>query len=1300
MAKNTARTSALDTGASFNATTKTPPVYTSGTFDDAEKVGGRHGSVAAGITGGKEAADSTHRMLKPRHIQLIGIGGTIGTALYVQIGRGLLNGGRYVEESFGVAAGWNFFVFEAALVPFEIVACNVIIHFWSDAVPAGGIIAIVIVLYGLINVMAVKWYGESEFWAALGQGATDLQALHAQRCAHLRRRLRAAHLAAELPAGQQQCGHCAAVVRQPRHRVPVDQLCRHVRDVSVLAPRPQGAGEAARESAVRGAVHAICGVLCAYWMHRHGVCARKDLRRMRGIFIPVSVIIIFSRAQQRNQHSPNRGHLQLLHGSNVGGLHVVLKLLDLLLQLVQGDFVILDDQIDLQLLDTEAEGNQLGRTPNKTVLLNGTHTRFKLLHIGLVICFICRLDLASLLLTVLLQTLRLQLLCLGILLLVIGAEEVDIVVIVGRSSSACWVDGQGRGLGAVGGDLLGWVTRECGELGLEAGDVLVPAGRVWELLDSWCLGDSLEDLDIGLGGSVTLHQLAELEHLQVKHGKGIENGAVRGQRCAEHRVQAPPEISARKKFPERFTTALNHISGTMGSGKKRRRDADEEGESAAPTAGESAAVEPPSDATEPTKKRVQQRRTLFVRALPATTTTESLIEHFSEAYPIKHATAVIDPATQQCKGYGFITFADAEDAQKAQQEFQGSAFQGRKLKLEVAEPRHRDVDDTIPGERQKSKPNAAAAEAKAKREQARPQNQPPPKLIIRNLPWSIKKPEQLTKLFLSYGKVKHAVIPQKKPGLQSGFGFVTIRGQKNAENALKGVNGLEIDGRTLAVDWAVNKDAWQAQNPTPEDSKKDGQEDDEEPRRQDDYSEADFDDGEDEDEDESIDDDQEDLDMEESMEEAERPPQTYSSTLFIRNLPFTSTDESLQEHFEQFGGIRYARIVVDPTTERPRGTGFVCFFSEDDATECLKSAPRDSSGPATVQTTKAAQPGPRSILQSEEADPSGKFTMEGRVLQVSRAVDRSEATRLTEVGVAHRGRRDNDKRRLYLLSEGTISSGSTLYALLSQSEVAMREQSAKQRKTMVQSNPSLNLSLTRLSIRNIPRTITSKDLKQLAREAVVGFATDVKGEKRERISKEELARGGEEMVEAEKERRAKGKGLVKQAKVVFEGREGAKVAEDSGAGRSRGYGFIEYYTHRAALMGLRWLNGHAVGYQAAEPEKGKSKRGPALEKSKRLIVEFAIENAQVVHRRKERESNSRDPARRNANKDADADPDSKKPKGRKGFPGRANGKETNGQEESKPATKEEEKQAARSRIIAKKRAQRRDKRSKVRGGAA
>ncbi|OAL50376.1 hypothetical protein IQ07DRAFT_509375 [Pyrenochaeta sp. DS3sAY3a] len=170
------------------------------------ELGPRRSSTVGSV---REVADQTHRKLKSRHIQLIGIGGTIGTALYVQIGRGLMNGGpgalflafslwctvilsvtlsiaemvtylpisspfirfagRFVDDAFGVAAGWNFFVFEAALVPFEIVACNVIIGFWSDVVPTGGIIAIVIVLYGVINLMAVKWYGETEFWAAIGK---------------------------------------------------------------------------------------------------------------------------------------------------------------------------------------------------------------------------------------------------------------------------------------------------------------------------------------------------------------------------------------------------------------------------------------------------------------------------------------------------------------------------------------------------------------------------------------------------------------------------------------------------------------------------------------------------------------------------------------------------------------------------------------------------------------------------------------------------------------------------------------------------------------------------------------------------------------------------------------------------------------------------------------------------------------------------------------------------------------------------------------------------------------------------
>ncbi|KAL8898883.1 MAG: hypothetical protein Q9192_001863, partial [Flavoplaca navasiana] len=177
--------------------------------DEKLPVNAMPGSPASSVSL-KLGSDNTHRRLKSRHIQLIGIGGTIGTALFVQIGidsagKGgpgslfiaftiwctfilaitictaemvtylpisspfIRFAGRFVDEAFGVAAGYNFFVLQAMLVPFEVVACNLIIHYWSDVVPAGGMIAIILFLYGLINVFAVKWYGESEFWLALGK---------------------------------------------------------------------------------------------------------------------------------------------------------------------------------------------------------------------------------------------------------------------------------------------------------------------------------------------------------------------------------------------------------------------------------------------------------------------------------------------------------------------------------------------------------------------------------------------------------------------------------------------------------------------------------------------------------------------------------------------------------------------------------------------------------------------------------------------------------------------------------------------------------------------------------------------------------------------------------------------------------------------------------------------------------------------------------------------------------------------------------------------------------------------------
>ncbi|KAI1003659.1 hypothetical protein K3495_g4549 [Podosphaera aphanis] len=663
------------------------------------------------------------------------------------------------------------------------------------------------------------------------------------------------------------------------------------------------------------------------------------------------------------------------------------------------------------------------------------------------------------------------------------------------------------------------------------------------------------------------------------------------------------------------------------------------------------------------------RRTLFVRSLPAVATRDALTDFFSQKYALKHATVVLDTETKQSKGYGFVTFADAEDASRAQEEFNGQIFLGRKMKIEIAEPRSREniKRDGVDSSKKSEVSQQASAMKKARMEKAA-ENKPNHKLIIRNLPWSIKTPDLLADLFKKYGKVKFSTLPKIRDDTQAGFGFVTMRGHKNAEKAMASLNGTIIDGRTIAVDWAVEKSLWESQNkdvsketeashhgssiqlnsaltktkkqsleiPSSENETPSNQEEDDlknffekfgdnlesEEEEEDDDDER----GNDEkprknkekqsdpimDEDDALlweDDGKDDSDnvSDEEDEKLLHPKKTFitdnSTTLFIRNLPFTLLDAGLKEFFENFGPVRYARVVIDRATDRPKGTGFVCFYNVEDADSCYRNAPRAQ--PSGANATKIKH----SILQNESADTDGLYTLDGRVLQVSKAVERDLANKLTEAGANFRTDRDKDKRKLFLLGEGTIASNSPLYNLLSPSEIKMREDSAMQRKKLIQNNPALHLSLTRLSVRNLPRHITSKELKALAREAVVGFAKDVKSGLRAQLSKEEESRGGEEDRLAENHRKAKKKGIVRQSKVVFEGREGNKISEDSGAGRSRGYGFIEYYSHRWALMGLRWLNGHVV-----ENSTGKTQR---------LIVEFAIENAQVVQRRKESEEKAR-----------------------------------------------------------------------------
>lgn len=223
---------------------------------------------------------------------------------------------------------------------------------------------------------------------------------------------------------------------------------------------------------------------------------------------------------------------------------------------------------------------------------------------------------------------------------------------------------------------------------------------------------------------------------------------------------------------------------------------------------------------------------------------------------------------------------------------------------------------------------------------------------------------------------------------------------------------------------------------------------------------------------------------------------------------------------------------------------------------------------------------------------------------------------------------------------------------LTPAEIERRTNSFNARRTLLRSNPSLFISKTRLSIRQIPIFVTERVLKRLAIHAVRAFETEVKKGLRAGLTTDELAEivdeendeesqvkeeEGDKGVKKAHKKGERGTG-VKQAKIV---RQHERVDPVTGKGRSKGYGFLEMLKHADALRVLRWTNNNPdIGPlfekwwkdeldDLIKQEKRKEDKDEArlkrmkdeLEKSGSrqskgtLIAEFSIENVQVVQRR-------------------------------------------------------------------------------------
>ncbi|KAJ5605427.1 Amino acid/polyamine transporter I [Penicillium lagena] len=152
------------------------------------------------------------RKLKSRHLQMIAIGGTIGTGLFISSGTAIAYSGpagaliayifvgsivysvmtslgevatyipvpgaftsyaaRLIDPSLGFSMGWIYWFNWASTFAVELTASGAIIQYWDPSLNIAIFIGVFWVFITALNFLPVSWYGELEFWFSTIKVAT------------------------------------------------------------------------------------------------------------------------------------------------------------------------------------------------------------------------------------------------------------------------------------------------------------------------------------------------------------------------------------------------------------------------------------------------------------------------------------------------------------------------------------------------------------------------------------------------------------------------------------------------------------------------------------------------------------------------------------------------------------------------------------------------------------------------------------------------------------------------------------------------------------------------------------------------------------------------------------------------------------------------------------------------------------------------------------------------------------------------------------------------------------------------
>ncbi|RKF56225.1 General amino-acid permease GAP2 [Erysiphe neolycopersici] len=166
-------------------------------------VGDERRSFNAEAAAWNTANTPLRRRLKGRHIQMIAIGGSIGTGLFLESGTALAMGGpgslliaflflsvvlfcvmqalgemavtfpvagsfsafatRFIDPAWGFALGWTYGLLWTFMFPLQIISATISLEYWNSSIPGWVATTGFLLLIIIINLFNVKVYGEIEF---------------------------------------------------------------------------------------------------------------------------------------------------------------------------------------------------------------------------------------------------------------------------------------------------------------------------------------------------------------------------------------------------------------------------------------------------------------------------------------------------------------------------------------------------------------------------------------------------------------------------------------------------------------------------------------------------------------------------------------------------------------------------------------------------------------------------------------------------------------------------------------------------------------------------------------------------------------------------------------------------------------------------------------------------------------------------------------------------------------------------------------------------------------------------------